>query len=640
MISINATAQTEVMAWGNITGIRVDGQLMEFETSYTVANPEWTIMNSTGRERQRPKYNRDGNKQIVSTKIGSIGIDQVVEDMEIGSAKAGITITAGSDTTLAGVFYTIYLSDNKYNNGNIKFVSPSSGLKTTIPVNTITGTSKNYPLTGTAKGINAEANGIKVELNFDATLSVQVRRSWDDDGIQIFISLAGQKLKKGSTVKRNISIKTSGEIDHSPVEIRVDSRNPGRKFDGFGGNFRLQNPATDPQVIDYCLNNMRVAWSRVEMPWGFWQPEENINPIDDANKGNLNQRVDAAMKMAQRLSAMGIPVIVSAWSAPKWAIIGDPMDAFKNRSKGIYGYQLNPDKTEKIYKSLADYIEYLKNNYGVEASMFSFNESDLGINVRHTGKEHAEFIKGFGEYLSKRGLATRLLLGDNSDATTFDFVIPSLNDTQTHKYIGAVSFHSWRGCTDETLKKWAAAARQLNVPLLVAEGSTDAAAWNYPEIFSEESFAFYEINLYTRILSICQPASILQWQLTADYSVLTGSGIFGTQGPLTPTQRFWNLKQLASTPVGAFSFTSIANKKTINTAAFGNKASGEYAIHIVNNGAECKAVISGFPKNVSTFEIYVTDKTRKMEKTGTVTASNGKLEFNLSKAGFTTLIGK
>jgi O-glycosyl hydrolase len=236
-------------------------------------------------------------------------------------------------------------------------------------------------------------------------------------------------------------------------------------------------------------------------------------------------------------------VIISDWSAPAWAILGDPRDAFRNRSKGIYGYQLNPEKTEKIYKSIGDYIQYLKEEYGVEVSMFSFNESDLGINVRHTGKEHAEFIKGLGQHLAKRGLATKMLLGDNSDATTFDFIVPAMNDQETHKYIGAVSFHSWRGCTDETLKKWADAAKQLNIPLIVGEGSTDAAAWNYPEIFSEESFAFYEINLYTRILAICQPLSILQWQLTADYSVLTGAGIFGTKGPLIPTQRFWNLKQ-------------------------------------------------------------------------------------------------
>jgi hypothetical protein len=329
---------------------------------------------------------------------------------------------------------------------------------------------------------------------------------------------------------------------------------------------------------------------------------------------------------------------LSDWSAPNWAILGDPRDAFRNRAKGIFGYPLDLAKTEKIYRSIGDYLVYLKENYGVEAAMFSFNESDLGINVRHTGNEHAEFIKGLGAHLASRGLATKLLLGDNSDATTFDFIIPAMKDPETHKYIGAVSFHSWRGCTDETLRKWAGAAKELNLPLLVAEGSTDAAAWNYPEIFSEQSFALYEINLYIRLCAFTQPLSILQWQLTADYSVLTGEGIFGTTGPLHPTQRFWNLKQLSSTPADAFAIPIVSNKEGINCAAFGNIAGGQYAVHIVNNGAGRKAVIKGIPEGISKMEIYVTDNSRGMEKTGEIAVTGGTAEFILPPAGFISLL--
>ena len=48
-----------------------------------------------------------------------------------------------------------------------------------------------------------------------------------------------------------------GVIDHSDAEITLDMQNPGSLFAGFGGNFRLQNPAADPKVIDYCLENLR-----------------------------------------------------------------------------------------------------------------------------------------------------------------------------------------------------------------------------------------------------------------------------------------------------------------------------------------------------------------------------------------------
>ena len=116
-----------------------------------------------------------------------------------------------------------------------------------------------------------------------------------------------------------------------------------------------------------------------------------------------------------------------------------------------------------------------------------------------------------------------MLLGDNSDATTFQFIEPALNDSASHRYIGAISFHSWRGWDKATLEKWAHAATQLKKPLTVAEGSIDAQAWGYPQIFLEPMYALNEINLYIRLLSICQPETILQWQLTSDYSLLAGA---------------------------------------------------------------------------------------------------------------------
>ena len=208
-----------------------------------------------------------------------------------------------------------------------------------------------------------------------------------------------------------------------------------------------------------------MAYGRVEFPWRLWHPEEGTDPIAEAESGKLNERVEQSLLMAQRLKAMGMPVILSCWFPPAWAIDGGP-ESYK-RNGGVIAYRLDPEKKEQIYKSMADYLVYAKRHYGVEFSMFSFNESDLGIDVLHTPQEHADFIKEFGAYLAKLNLPTRMLLGDNSDATTFDFILPALNDETTHKYIGAVSFHSWRGCDDATLHKWAGAARALNVPLLV-----------------------------------------------------------------------------------------------------------------------------------------------------------------------------
>lgn len=638
LISSRLSAQTEVMAWGNITGIRVEGQLMEFESSLSVIGKEGAVISATGRERQRPKYHRDGLSQTVTTELAGIRFLEVVTDDGVGKARVSVTSTAQKDTLINGAYFCIDLPDRYYSNGSVQFLNGKTKSKA-IKLTGLPARGQKQQ-TKSADGAILSSENRQIEIKFNAVSSVFICRNDEGSVYRLYIRLMEPEIKKSVDVRKDFNLTVTGTIDRSPVEIMVDSKNPGNRFAGFGGNFRLQNPSSDPKVIQYCLDNMRVAWGRVEMPWQLWQPDENGDPIEAASNGKLDKHVKESMEMAQKLAKSGIPMIISDWSAPDWAIIGIQADAYRYRNRGIFGYPLNPEKTEKIYKSIGDYLAYLKQAYGVEPALFSFNESDLGINIRHTGREHADFIKGMGVYLESIGIVTKLLLGDNSDATTFDFILPAMNDPETHKYIGAVSFHSWRGCDDETLKKWAGAAKKMNLPLLVAEGSTDAAAWNYPEIFNERTFSLYEINLYIRICSICQPLSILQWQLTSDYSVMTGDGIFGTKGPLRPSSRFWNLKQLSSTPADAFALKTNCTNDEINCAAFGNIARGEYAVHIVNNGAERQASVKGLPADASLFEVFVTDDSKGMEKTGEVTSVNGTLQVNLLPASFTTIKSK
>jgi hypothetical protein len=305
----------------------------------------------------------------------------------------------------------------------------------------------------------------------------------------------------------------------------------------------------------------------------------------------------------------------------------------------VRAYRLDESKNEKIYRSLGDYLVWMKEAFGVEAEFYSFNESDLGIDVLHTPGQHAVFIKEFGAHLASRGLSTRLLLGDNSDATTFDFILPAMTDPECRPYIGAVSVHSWRGCDDETLRRWGDAARRLNVPLIIGEGSTDAAAHRYPQIFDEQTFALYEINLYVRICALAQPLSILQWQLTSDYSLLLGEGIYRTEGALRPTQRFWNLKQLASTPGESFALPFESSKEQVNCAAFGNIARGEWAVHMVNNGAARTAVVKGLPAGTGDVKVWVTTADLAMEEIRDVRHdADGTLTFPLPAASFATAI--
>ncbi|AHM60372.1 hypothetical protein D770_10575 [Flammeovirgaceae bacterium 311] len=630
-----AGAQTEMAAWGNINGIRLQGQLMEFETSLRVVGQDWSQIRATGKEQQLPKYRREGDRQIVTTSIDSLFFTQEVEETGPGSARVQLALNSRADTSLTGVFFSIALPAAQYAEGSVQLIDPKG-----ISFAEVRPNGQQEYLRVPAGGVRFISQRRQLEVTFNEPTLVIVKQEerGGNNAIQVYLPLVQGNIKSGQTVQKTFNLKVSGEVDKTPVALTLNTSQTGRPFAGIGGNFRLQNPNTDPQVIDYSLENLRVAWGRVEMPWAFWQPEKGKDPIAAAKAGKLHPRVEKAMEMAGRLHKLGMPVILSAWSGPAWAVVGEPKS--RPGPDGVWGNPLEPANMNEIYKSIADYIIYLRDNYGVEINMFSFNESDLGINIRQTGEEHRELIKGLGAYFASRGLKTKMLLGDNSDANTYEFIYPAMADPATHPYIGAVSFHSWRGWETETLQKWDEAADKLNIPLIVGEGSIDAAAWRYPAIFEEPTYALEEINLYTRILAICEPLTILQWQLTADYSPMTGGGIFGNNEPLRPTQRFWNLRQLGSTPKGLLAMPISSDSPYITSAAMGNNAKGTYAIHLVNNGATREVTISGLPRKVKALQIYVTDQGRAMEQGQAIRVTKGQATFTLDSRSYTTLMSK
>ena len=581
---------SEVMAWSNLTGIRKEGELVDFESSLRIGIPGGNI-EASGREKQSGvRFTREGNRRMTVTPMHGATVSQTVTDVDSRSVRLDWTVQA-RETLPEGVFFCLSFDPRHY--GNATFLTTGKTVSVTAPTRSI-------------------------RLRFDRSVKPVIR---DEGGNKVVYCTLTPRLKKDTEVQCSAVMEVDCVPDHEPLRISIDRNRPGREFAGMGGNFRIQNVQKDPEVIDYCLENMRVAYGRVEFPWARWDKD-----------GAKDDHVIRSAEMARRLGREGMPVIVSCWFPPEWA------GRLTTRSDGTArAYSLLPEQKDRIFASMAGYLEFLKQDYGVEADFFSFNESDLGIDIVHTPEEHRDFIKEFGAYLAGKGLKTRLLLGDNSDATTFDFILPAMADPAAHKYIGAVSFHSWRGCDDATLAKWAGAARQLNVPLLVAEGSTDAAAHRYPAIFAESTFAFYEINLYVRLCALCQPLSILQWQLTSDYSLLLGDGIFGTEGPLRPTQRFFNIRQLGMTPEHSFVIPASASKADINCVAYTKPATGECAVHIVNNAGACEAEISGFPAEAVTATVYTTNH-RQNSEAACYPVKEGKVVIPLPASSFVTIL--
>lgn len=635
--NIGLQAQPEVQAWGNLRGIRIEGQLMRFESSIRVVGADWTQERATARERNWTRYSRTGDVQTIKTRIDSLFFLEQVRAPKKGSAIVEIEMDPHESLEFTGAFFHLLLPAAEYSTATIDLIDPTP-LHLAASEGLSVGADER--LRANAKGLEIQTKDRKLTIEVDQSLELIVTTDPETGDTGIYFTLESGYVSSGTKTNKTFTISVSGSPDTQSAHLKLFPDYPGNAFLGMGGNFRLQNPKADPPVIDYCLENMEVRMGRVELPWRFWHGNDSINPLEAARQGEIHPRVKSAMEMAQRLHQMGMPVLLAAWFPPQWAAEGEVSWQARNPD-GTFGNPLRQERAEEIYASISDYILYLKEAYGVEVEMFSFNESDLGINVRQTAEEHATLIKGLGAHMRSKGLRTKLLLGDTADGNGYDFVNVALDDPETWQFIGAVSFHSWRGWEKETLLEWFEAADRIDVPLIIGEGSIDAAAWRYPGIFEEAHYAMEEIKLYTRILSICQPQSILQWQLTADYSPLSGGGVFGNDSTeLQPTQRFWNLKQLAATPANLFAMPLTCDNSEMFVAALGDTEKGKYAFHLVNDGPGRKVILEGLPSNLKRLQLYVTSQNQNMEKGERIKVKKGKVEFTIGAASFSSLISE
>src|ERR1700744_1498357 len=113
-------AQMEFKPWGNIDGIRVKGQLMDFNTCVVVVWKDWKKISFTGKELQKPRYKRQEKEEAVNTEMGDLQFTISAKDE--GSGKASLTIQCipQKDVTVTGVYLNLSLPKNIYGRSPIK----------------------------------------------------------------------------------------------------------------------------------------------------------------------------------------------------------------------------------------------------------------------------------------------------------------------------------------------------------------------------------------------------------------------------------------------------------------------------------------------------------------------------------------
>src|SRR5688500_322026 len=100
-LPLRVEAQAVVAAWGNVEGIRVEGEVVPFESSLCLADSAGAIRTRTAKERQTPRFERRGSTRAIRTRVGAYDITETVEDVGPGLVRVNVTVTADSATALS-----------------------------------------------------------------------------------------------------------------------------------------------------------------------------------------------------------------------------------------------------------------------------------------------------------------------------------------------------------------------------------------------------------------------------------------------------------------------------------------------------------------------------------------------------------
>jgi O-glycosyl hydrolase len=424
--------------------------------------------------------------------------------------------------------------------------------------------------------VDAQGNW-RLALALDRARPVTVSDVWDPAAgrfYRVSIQTHAGPWMIGDPLRLGLSLRLTGAPHPAAARLSVDPAATRYPFDGFGGNYRIFQ---ETPIANYSLDNLRVSWARLDFNTFAWDADRHA-----AHPGPQLRRT---FELMQRIQRQGIPWILSLWFLPERFYI-DP----NQRPFGAFGRQIAPDRWPEFLDLLGSYLMYLKNNYGAEPDLFSFNESDLGVSIGFTADTHRDEIKRIGAYLASLGLKTKMLLGDTANPRdSHKFVLAAAADPEAMRYVGAVSFHSWGNGTPEQYGAWGDVAEWLHLPLLVAEAGVDPGAYQN-SAFDSYAYGLREARQFQDLLRYARPQALIYWQFTDDYGLVH----VGPKGEIEPTGRFWLMKQFVNlTPTKSEAVATTTDQSDVLISAF--VRGDALTVHILNAGPGCDATIAGLP---------------------------------------------
>jgi hypothetical protein len=579
---------------GRLTSIFYGGEELEIRGRVQIPSRDWTRF---GEPSAPPRGGgRAGGQTVITTESGkTVRVRQNIV-REAARTWVAVEMTADADVDIPGVYYTIDLPRAEFAGGQATFETPSGPVAAPLPLHK--PAAREFFRAGAISAVFAGiVHNLHLSIALEDPLTIALGDRWDRAGGRVYqamIQMHAGPLTAGETVAMKIGLTLTGDPDRTPARLTVNTADRRYRFQGAGGNycFNIESP-----VSEYTLSNLKLAWGRTEMSLSYWEPDDHSAVPAPADyfkqREQAYPRLRLEMEMGRKLQDKGIPYVASIWAIPEWAYT-DPGATPQRRGKR----RLAPEKIDALVNSIGSYLSYAKEQYGAEPDLFSFNEANIGVDVTLTPEEHRDMIKSLGAEFQKRGLKTRLLLGDaTGPRNTHEWALAAANDPDAMRYVRAVGFHSWGGGTPEQYKAWGDLAEWLQLPLLVTELGVDPQAY-MDNMYDSFSYGMREVRMYQELLLYARPQGTQQWEFTADYGIVRTRLRDDGSTELIPTSRYFLVKHFTDlTPHGSDALATTSDNDHVLLTAFAQGPDDRrvYTLHIANMAAARQVTIEGLP---------------------------------------------
>lgn len=586
---------------GLVRALEIDGQVFPVSVEIRIPGKGWKSQPST-RKVRKSKVSKEGDGVRWDYRFPAQGgklTGRTCQRMVHGSVEIDVRLTAEDRIGAEGVYCFVRVPVDLFVGGKITLDSvPKEQRMAKTAALPSELDRENFRFLGGKSSVatfhHAEGDArLRVSLDRSVVVSVQDDRRWGPAFYTALFQLHPGDVGKGETVQSSIKLSFRAKTDNSHATVSVNKSKELYRLAGLGGNFVF---GVEKPITDFTLKRLPLAWARVGMHLDDWEPtNDNEDPNAAAEeffvrRDRKNSPVRHSMEIARRLARRKVPFVVSTWWVPPH-LTADP-----NRSRAEHGRRVPRTKWPEAAECIITYLQRMKQEYGAEPVAFSFNESDIGVFVKMTSKEHRDWIRFLGRRMDEAGLTTRMLLGDTANAGGVDFIQPTLKDKEAMRYVAAIAFHSWGGRAEQ-FAAWASIRKQTSLPLLVSEVGYDAQAWHDLSFNTKISF-LGELRIWQQLLAEAHPSALLEWEYTDDYNLATT----GRKGDLSLTARGRMIKQYGdTTPRGATAVVAASDRDNVIATAFTGDRDGKrvIVIHIANLGAERKVAVKGIADVVS-----------------------------------------